>query len=76
MVERARRLGFTHLAITDHERIDGALRAAELADGPGGALQVIVGEEVRSRDGDLLGLFLERAVPPGLSAAETVGGDP
>jgi predicted metal-dependent phosphoesterase TrpH len=71
MVDRARRLGFTHLAITDHERIDGALRAAELADGPGGALQVIVGEEVRSRDGDMLGLFLERAVPPGLSAAET-----
>jgi predicted metal-dependent phosphoesterase TrpH len=71
MVDRARRLGFTHLAITDHERIDGALRAVETADGPGGALQVIVGEEVRSRDGDLLGLFVEHAVPPGLSAAET-----
>jgi hypothetical protein len=71
MVERASRLGYTHLAITDHERIDGALRALEHAAGPGGALQVIVGEEVRSRDGDLLGLFLERAVPPGLSAVET-----
>jgi predicted metal-dependent phosphoesterase TrpH len=71
MVDRARRLGYTHLAITDHERIEGALRAVGSADGPGGALQVIVGEEVRSRDGDLLGLFLERAVPPGLSAAET-----
>jgi predicted metal-dependent phosphoesterase TrpH len=71
MVDRARRLGFTHLAITDHERIDGALRAVEAADGPGGALQVIVGEEIRSRDGDVLGLFLERAVPPGLSAADT-----
>ena len=71
MVDRARRLGYTHLAITDHERIDGALRAVDVADGPGGALQVIVGEEVRSRDGDLLGLFLERPVPPGLSATET-----
>ena len=71
MVERARRLGFTHLAITDHERIDGALRAAEVADGPGEPIQVIVGEEVRSRDGDLLGLFLERPVPAGLSAEET-----
>jgi predicted metal-dependent phosphoesterase TrpH len=71
MVERARRLGFTHLAITDHERIDGALRAVDVADGPGGALQVIVGEEVRSREGDLLGLFLERPVPAGLSALET-----
>ena len=30
-----------------------------------------MGEEVRSADGDLIGLYLERAVPPGLSAAET-----
>ena len=34
-------------------------------------LTVIVGEEVRTADGDLIGLYLERAVPPGLSAAET-----
>ena len=68
MLEKARRIGLTHLAITDHERIDGALRARDLAiDG----ISVIVGEEIKSRDGDLLGLFLERAVPPGLSAADT-----
>lgn len=68
MIERARRLGLTHLAITDHERIDAAQRAAQLV---GGDLQVIVGEEIRTRDGDLIGLFLERVVPPGLSATET-----
>jgi predicted metal-dependent phosphoesterase TrpH len=68
MVERAIAIGLTHLAITDHERIDGARRALEAA---GDRLTVIVGEEVRSRDGDLIGLFLEEAVPPGLSAAET-----
>lgn len=68
MVERAIAIGLTHLAITDHERIDGALRARDAA---AERLTVIVGEEVRTRDGDLLGLFLERAVPPGLSAAET-----
>jgi predicted metal-dependent phosphoesterase TrpH len=68
MLERAARLGLTHLAITDHERIDGALRAQELA---GDHIQVIVGEEIRTRDGDMLGLFLQRAVPPGLSAEET-----
>jgi predicted metal-dependent phosphoesterase TrpH len=64
--------GLTHLAITDHDRIDGALdaraRAAELAPG----LTVIVGEEVRTADGDLICLFLERAIPPGLSAEETI----
>jgi predicted metal-dependent phosphoesterase TrpH len=33
---------------------------------------VIVGEEVSSRDGHIVGLFLERRVKPGLSAAATV----
>jgi predicted metal-dependent phosphoesterase TrpH len=36
-------------------------------------LAVIVGEEIRTRDGDLIGLFLAEAVPPGLSARETIG---
>lgn len=68
MMAKAVRLGLTHLAITDHERIDGAQAAAAVAP-PG--LQVIVGEEIRTADGDLLGLFLRDAVVPGLSAAET-----
>ncbi|MBX3028702.1 MAG: PHP domain-containing protein [Chloroflexi bacterium] len=68
LIAKARRIGLTHLAITDHERVDVALRARDLAPAD---LVVIVGEEVRSADGDLIGLFLERAVPPGLSAAET-----
>ncbi len=68
MVDRAVQLGFTHLAITDHDRIEGVLRAAEYA---GDALQVIIGEEVLSHDGDLIALFIEQTIPPGLSAAET-----
>ena len=35
-------------------------------------LTVIVGEEVKTRDGDLICLFLDRAIPPGLSAMETI----
>jgi predicted metal-dependent phosphoesterase TrpH len=72
LVRTAAARGLTHLAITDHDRIDGALEgraaAAELAPG----LTVIVGEEVRTADGDLICLFLERAIPPGLSADETI----
>ena len=68
MMAKAVRLGLTHLAITDHERIDGAQAAVELAP-PG--LQLIVGEEVKSRDGDILGLFLTEVVAPGMSATET-----
>lgn len=68
MMAKAVSLGLTHLAITDHERVDGAQRARDMAP-PG--LQVIVGEEIKSRDGDIIGLFLEQAIPPGLPAAET-----
>ena len=67
--------GLTHLAITDHERISGALEAREqaLAQDPGETgLTVIVGEEIRSRDGDLVAVFLTESIPPGLSGAETI----
>lgn len=69
VVKAASERGLTHLAITDHDRIDGALEARALA--PAG-LTVIVGEEVKTADGDLICLFLDRAIPPGLSAAETI----
>ena len=69
LVKAAVDRGLTHLAITDHERINVALEARELA--PSG-LTIIVGEEVRTRDGDLICLFLERAIPPGLPASAAI----
>jgi predicted metal-dependent phosphoesterase TrpH len=69
VVAAAARRGLTHLAITDHDTIEGALEARAAA--PAG-LTVIVGEEIRTRDGDLVAAFLSRAVPPGLSATETI----
>ncbi len=57
--------GITHLAVTDHGRIEGALEARAAA--PDG-LTVIIGQEISTRDGDLIGLYLERPVPGGLSA--------
>ena len=68
LVRNAKRFGLTHLAITDHERIEGAQRARDLGSDE---VSVIVGEEVRTTGGDLLGLFLEQAVPPGMSPVET-----
>jgi predicted metal-dependent phosphoesterase TrpH len=61
------------IAVTDHDTIEGALRAADLAAARDDAPHVIVGEEVSSRHGHILGLFLERRVRPGMSAAATVG---
>src|SRR5258705_8275933 len=68
LVRTAAARGLTHLAITDHDRIDGALEAHERAADAGLDLTVIVGEEVRTADGDLICLFLNEAIPPGLSA--------
>jgi len=69
VVQVARSRGITHLAITDHDRIDGAVRARAAALA---GITVIVGEEVKTAAGDLICLFLEEAIPPGLSTAETI----
>jgi predicted metal-dependent phosphoesterase TrpH len=51
------------IAITDHERIDGALRAAELhADGDYG-FDLVVGEEITTRRGHVLALFVTERIP-------------
>ncbi len=60
--------GIDVVCATDHNTIEGALRLRELADG----LRVIVGEEVSTRDGEIIGLFLEKAVPRDLSGEETI----
>lgn len=59
VLEQASRRGLTHLAITDHDEIEGALRARDNHLG----LAVIVGTEVSLEGGThLIGLFLERKI--------------
>ena len=71
LVDHARSTGLQVISVTDHDTIEGGLRAAEYAAKRGG-LEVVVGEEVSSRDGHIVGLFLKRRVRPGMSAAATV----
>lgn len=52
------------IAITDHERIDAALHARDLAQDRGSRVEVVVGEEITTLNGHLVGLFLERRVRP------------
>ena len=61
------------LAVTDHDEIRGALVAQSFARArPDLKVEVVVGEEISTRNGHLLGLFLEEPVPPGLSAFEAI----
>ena len=63
-----RAAGIDVVCATDHNTIDGGLRLRELADG----FRVVIGEEISSRDGEIIGLFLDRAVPRDLSGEETI----
>jgi hypothetical protein len=71
LVDQARRVGLDVIAVTDHDTIEGALRAADYASRWSG-VHVVVGEEVSSRNGHIVGLFLEKRIRPGMTAAATV----
>ncbi|HUS69536.1 MAG TPA: PHP domain-containing protein [Anaerolineae bacterium] len=55
------------LAITDHNTVAGAQAVQQLAPFP-----VVIGQEISTSDGEIVGLFLEQEVPQDLSANETV----
>lgn len=58
------------IAITDHDTIAGALLARQIGREFG--VEVIIGEEVSTAEGHLLALFIDRWLPPGRPAAETI----
>lgn len=60
------------IAVTDHERIDGALRARELHAAGDYHFGLVVGEEITTRRGHLLALFLEERVPALRPLEETI----
>src|SRR5262245_25142036 len=67
IIRTCARRGIDRLAVTDHNSRAGALEMQALAPG-----LVIVGEEVMTTQGELLGYFLRECVPAGLSPQETI----
>ena len=65
VLSAAMKLGLSAIAITDHDGIEGALEAKEIARSQKLPLQVIVGEEVRTDAGDLLVYFVKKRIAPG-----------
>lgn len=61
------RRGIDRIAITDHNTADGALAMQRFAPD-----LVIVGEEIMTTEGEILGYFMKETVPPGLTPAETI----
>jgi hypothetical protein len=61
------------VGITDHDHVGGALRGRDYArEHPELGVDVVVGEEISTLNGHLIGLYLSERVPPGLSAPETI----
>ncbi|HPM23262.1 MAG TPA: PHP domain-containing protein [Phycisphaerae bacterium] len=67
LIATARAAGVGCIAVTDHDEIAGAVAAREL----GGGVRIIVGEEITTTEGHVIGLFLEERIPPGLTPEET-----
>jgi predicted metal-dependent phosphoesterase TrpH len=60
------------IAITDHERIDGALRAREIHAAGRYSFDFVVGEEITTRRGHVLALFITERIPALRPLAETI----
>jgi len=60
------------VAVTDHERIDGAIRAREIHAAGDYTFGLVVGEEITTRRGHVLALFLEERIPALRPLAETL----
>lgn len=71
VVDEARRKGIRVLCITDHNSILGALRAIEYAK-RFSDIEVVVGEEITAKEGEIIGLFLKEVVPKGLPVQEAI----
>lgn len=65
--EYCRTRGVDVLGVTDHDTIAGALALKKML----GDVRVIIGEEIRTRQGEIIGLFLNKEIEPNLDARET-----
>ena len=69
LAEAVAETGIDVLCLTDHNTVNGAL---ELAASGALGCRVVVGEELRTAAGEMIGLFLTERLPFGLSPVEAV----
>ena len=60
--------GLDAIAITDHNTIDGALEVKKYSK----KIKIIIGEEIKTNQGEVLGYFLKERIPPFFSPEETI----
>ena len=65
LIARCKECGLDRIALTDHNTVEGALTLARMVPG-----LAIVGEEVKTLEGEVIGLFITTRVPPYLPPEE------
>ena len=67
IISRCQQIGINCIAIADHGTIEGALKMQSIAPFP-----VIVAEEILTSKGEIMGVFLKKDIPSGLSIEEVI----
>jgi len=67
LIQRCAECGLDRIALTDHNTVEGALALAEVAPD-----LAIVGEEAKTREGEVIGLFITRRLPPYMRAEDVM----
>ncbi len=70
LLRQCKKHGIDCVAITDHNEVKFALKNADYFRKHG--VEIIVGEEIFSSEGEIIGLFLTERIAPGQTALETV----
>lgn len=69
IIKRCKRRDIRGIAITDHDEIEGAFQLKSMAPN---WLHVIIGEEINTSAGEIIGIFLKEKIQPGLSLEATL----
>ena len=59
LIQRCAECGLDRIALTDHNTVEGALALVKMAP-----VLAIIGEEAKTREGEVIGLFITGRIPP------------
>ena len=67
LIQRCAECGLDRIALTDHNTVEGARALAEMAPE-----LAIIGQEAKTREGEVIGLFITSHLPPFLPAEDVM----
>jgi len=71
IIERAKELGLNVIGVVDHGSIEGGRETEALAGKIAKDLIVFVGEEIRTREGEIIAFNIEESIPEGMDLIKT-----